>query len=267
MAAPVLSFAGVGKVYANGTEALAGIDLGISAGAFVSIVGASGCGKSTLLRLASGLSPPTSGRLNWQDDAVPRRPGRIGFVFQEPTLMPWATVWENVRLPLRIARVRRGAAAARVEEMLALVGLAGFAGAYPRELSGGMRMRVSIARALVTDPALLLLDEPFAALDAFTRFRLNEDLRHLWRTRNLTVLFVTHNVTEAIWLAERVILLTPRPGRIRATIPVALPEPRDRLTPTSPAFNALVREVGDLLAETLAETPAASVAPDAGGAA
>lgn len=250
MATPLLEFAGVGKTFANGVEALAAIDLAIAAGSFVSVVGASGCGKSTLLRLACGLMAPTTGRLAWQPGADMHSPGRIGFVFQEPTLMPWASVWGNVYLPLRIAGVSRTTAAPRVAEVLERVGLEGFANAYPRELSGGMRMRVSIARALVTRPRLLLLDEPFAALDEITRFRLNQDLRHLWRGQDFTVLFVTHSVTEAAWLSERIVVLTPRPGRIHADVNVSLPEPRDRLTPSEPAFTTLVRSVSDALAMT-----------------
>ena len=248
MAGPLLAFTGVGKTFANGVEALAGIDLAVPAGSFTSVVGASGCGKSTLLRLAGGLAAPTTGRLAWQAGADMQRPGRIGFVFQDPTLMPWATVWANVYLPLRIAGVSRHDARPRVAEVIAMVGLNGFEAAYPRELSGGMRMRVSVARALVTRPDLLLLDEPFAALDELTRFRLDDDLRRLWRDQGLTVLFVTHSVMEAIWLAERVVVLTSRPGRIKADIAVALPEPRDRLTPTLPAFAACARSVSDALA-------------------
>lgn len=251
MIEPLLSFDGVGKTFANGVEALAAIDLAVPAGAFVSLIGASGSGKSTLLRLASGLAAPSAGQIRWQAGADMERPGRIGFVFQEPTLMPWASVWTNVHLPLRIARLPRAQASARVEEALALVGLADFKSAYPHQLSGGMRMRVSIARALVTRPALLLLDEPFAALDELTRFRLDQDLRRLWQNQRLTVLFVTHSVAEATWLAERVIVLAPRPGRISADIPVILPEPRDRTTQASPAFAGLIGRVSDALAGTL----------------
>ncbi|MFO1190349.1 MAG: ABC transporter ATP-binding protein [Alphaproteobacteria bacterium] len=251
MMEPLLSFDGVGKTFANGVEALAGIDLAVPAGAFISLIGASGSGKSTLLRLAAGLAAPTTGQIRWQAGADMKRPGRIGFVFQEPTLMPWATVWANVHLPLRIARLPRVQAAARVDEALALVGLADWKSAHPHQLSGGMRMRVSIARALVTDPAILLLDEPFAALDELTRFRLDEDLRRLWQHRRLTVLFVTHSVAEATWLAERVIVLAQRPGRISADIPVTLPEPRDRTTQASATFAGLIGRVSDALAGSL----------------
>src|SRR3954469_20155142 len=180
MAAPLLTLAGVRKRFASGTEALADINLTVAAGEFVSLLGASGCGKSTLLRLIAGLSEPTSGAVQWSGE---RGSGRIGFVFQEPTLMPWASVFENVYRPLRLAGRSRDESAPLIADVLGQVGLADFAQAYPRQLSGGMRMRVSIARALVTQPDILLLDEPFAALDELTRFKLNEDLLRVWRAR------------------------------------------------------------------------------------
>jgi NitT/TauT family transport system ATP-binding protein len=212
--APLLALRGVGMRFPNGTRALERFDLEVARGEFLSLLGPSGCGKSTVLRLVAGLADPTQGE-------VARPAGvRVGVVFQEPTLMPWASAFDNVRLPLRLAG--RGAAEVRDEVMavLARVGLSDFANAYPRELSGGMRMRVSIARALVTRPALLLLDEPFAALDEITRGRLDDDLLGLWREHGLTVVFVTHSVYEAVYLSTRVAVLAGRPGRVAESIHV-----------------------------------------------
>ncbi len=186
----------VTKVYGNGIAALGPLDLNIRAGEFVSLLGPSGCGKSTALRIIAGLNEPTTGSVRVARDARDRSRHNIGFVFQEPTLMPWATVRANVQIPLDLAHVSRNEARSRVDQALAQVGLAGFERAYPRELSGGMKMRVSIARALVTEPALLMMDEPFAALDEITRFKLNDDLLMLWHTLRKTVIFVTHSVFE-----------------------------------------------------------------------
>lgn len=245
MAAPLLTLAGVHKRFASGTEALAGIDLTVMAGEFVSLLGASGCGKSTLLRLIAGLSEPTSGAVQWSGE---RGTGHIGFVFQEPTLMPWASVFDNVYLPLRLAGRSRTKSAPLIADVLGQVGLGDFANAYPRQLSGGMRMRVSIARALVTRPDILLLDEPFAALDELTRFKLNEDLLALWRARRLTVLFVTHSVFESVFLAQRVVVMRPRPGRIAVEIPIDLPEMRPSSLRTTPEFAAICGRVSERLA-------------------
>ena len=211
---------GVGKRFANGTEALRGLSFSVGAGEFVSLLGPSGCGKSTALRLVAGLLHPDSGRIDYPDG----RP-EIGFVFQEPTLMPWADALANARLPLDLKRVPRAQANALAQAALARVGLKGFERAYPRELSGGMKMRVSIARALAATPKLLLLDEPFAALDEITRNALGDDLLRLWREDGLTVLFVTHSVSESSYLSQRVLVMTPRPGRVSADI--ALPDGRD----------------------------------------
>ncbi len=244
---PLVALERVGKVFHGGTTALLDISLNIIDGSFVSLLGPSGCGKSTLLRIVAGLTSPTTGRVALADDDLA---GKIGFVFQEPTLMPWATVWENVYLPLRVAGKRRNAVADRIVETLAAVGLGGFEGSYPRQLSGGMRMRVSIARALVTEPRLLLLDEPFAALDEITRFKLNEDLLTLWQRHHWTVIFVTHSVFESVFLSDRIVMLAPRPGRVVDDIAIDLPYPRDAGLRTSLAYAEACHAVSYRLAET-----------------
>ena len=243
---PLLCIDGVSKQFRNGTQALDGVNLVVSPGAFVSLLGPSGCGKSTLLRIIAGLVPPSSGRVQWSGEAIA---DSIGFVFQEPTLMPWATVWDNVFLPLRLQGRGRGAVQARVDETIAAVGLAGFESVYPRELSGGMRMRVSIARALVTSPQLLLLDEPFAALDEMTRFKLNEDLLRLWRASDCTILFVTHSVFESVFLSSRIVIMTPRPGRVAADVAVDLPYPREEELRTTSQYSEWCRNVSRRLGE------------------
>jgi NitT/TauT family transport system ATP-binding protein len=242
---------GVTKTFANGVHALGPFDLAIGAGEFVSLLGPSGCGKSTALRLIAGLTQPTSGQVQLATAARSGRPS-IGFVFQEPTLMPWATVWDNVYLPLRLQRRSGDEAAARIGEALASVGLSDFASVYPRELSGGMKMRVSLARALVTDPDVLLMDEPFAALDEITRFRLNNDLLDLWRRLRRTVVFVTHSVFESVYLSQRVVVMTPRPGRVAEEFAIAAPEPRDEEFRTSTGYVAHCREVSNALARASA---------------
>jgi NitT/TauT family transport system ATP-binding protein len=242
----LLRLEGVRKTFASGLEALAGVDLAINAGEFVAILGASGCGKSTLLRLIAGLAEPSAGAVRWGDD---RQGGAgIGFVFQEPTLMPWANVFSNVYLPLRLAGRSRVESSARVTDALEQVGLGEFASAYPRELSGGMRMRVSIARALVTQPEILLLDEPFAALDEQTRFKLNEDLLVVWRARRLTVLFVTHSVFESVFLSTRVVVMTARPGRISADLPMRFTVERTAALRTTGEFGTACGAVSHHLA-------------------
>ncbi len=192
----LVALRGVGKAFSNGTLALRGLDLEVRQGEFLSLLGPSGCGKSTALRIIAGLSGQTQGSVEWAAASAHSRRGDIGFVFQEPTLMPWTTVFNNVRLPLKLAGVAADKARERVNAVLERVGLAKFSSVYPRELSGGMRMRVSIARALVTEPELLLMDEPFAALDEITRFNLNDDLLTMWRALGTTVVFVTHSVFE-----------------------------------------------------------------------
>jgi NitT/TauT family transport system ATP-binding protein len=237
--------------------ALDGIDLDIHRGEFLSLLGPSGCGKSTLLRIIAGLSEPSSGarRLSLETDRAGHVPvGRIGFVFQDPTLMPWSTVVDNVLLPFRlVGRIgprERERAGAEIQS----VGLAGFERAYPRQLSGGMRMRASIARALVTDPDLLLLDEPFAALDEITRMALNDDLMRLWKSRRPTVVFVTHSVFESVYLSTRIAVMTPRPGHIVAELPIELPQPRERALRTSPRYAALCAAVSEQLVSAMATT-------------
>ena len=247
-APPLVEISGVGKNFRNGTVALGHVDLTVAAGAFLSILGPSGCGKSTLLRLIAGLTQPSAGSIALHGVA----PGRTGFVFQEPTLMPWATVWDNAYLPLRILGVARADAARRIDETLAAVGLDGFAQVYPRELSGGMKMRVSIARALVTEPQLLLLDEPFAALDEITRFKLNEDLLALWQRHHWTVVFVTHSVFESVFLSNRIVVMTKRPGRIVADLPVELPYPRTPALRTAADYTAQCARLSQILAEAAA---------------
>jgi NitT/TauT family transport system ATP-binding protein len=244
-----LSLRGVTKVYDNGVVALGPFDLDVKRGEFVSLLGPSGCGKSTALRLIAGLNAPSSGSVRISSGAgqAPGRPS-IGFVFQEPTLMPWTSVWENVRLPLKLTHTRTAAASQRVAAALKEVGLADFADAYPRELSGGMKMRVSLARALVTDPDILLMDEPFAALDEITRFRLNNDLLALWRNLRKTVIFVTHSVFESVYLSQRVIVMTPRPGQIGAEFRIDASEPRGEEFRTSADYVGYCRKVSNALA-------------------
>jgi NitT/TauT family transport system ATP-binding protein len=241
---------GVGKTFPNGVVAVKGLDLDIGQGEFVTLLGPSGCGKSTALRMLAGLVPPSQGTIAWREQAVP---GDLSFVFQEPTLMPWATVAGNVRLPLMLLGRDREVSAPRLRQTLERVGLGAFAQAYPRELSGGMKMRVSIARALVTDPKLLLMDEPFAALDEITRFKLNDDLLALWRELRKTVVFVTHSVFESVFLSQRIVVMTPRPGRIFQEIVIDAPYPRDESFRTSAEYAALCRMVSQALAAASAE--------------
>ena len=245
----LLSLRGVGKVFSNGVSALRDVDMTISEGDFLSLLGPSGCGKSTALRLIAGLSTPTSGMLDWRGGALDR--SQIGFVFQEPTLLPWANVFDNVWLPLRLKGVSRAKAAPMIMEMLERVHLAGFATAVPRELSGGMKMRVSIARAMVTRPRVLLMDEPFAALDEITRFKLNNDLLELWQDQRFTAVFVTHSVFESVFLSSRIVVMAARPGRVFDELAVDAPYPRDEAFRTSPAYAALCRRASDVLVSAI----------------
>ena len=251
-AAPVVALKRVGKTFANGVIALERLDLDVRPGEFVSLLGPSGCGKSTALRIIAGLSEPTNGTVEAEaaNDAAPRR---IGFVFQEPTLMPWATVAANVRLPLKLAGLEPSAQA-RVDAALARVGLSSFAQSYPRELSGGMKMRTSIARALVTEPKLLLMDEPFAALDEITRFRLNNDLLALWQSLGKTVVFVTHSVFESVYLSQRIVVMTSRPGRVFTELLIDAPYPRDERFRTSADYVGHCRQVSEALARAIGAT-------------
>ncbi len=245
-----VSLRDVTKTYDNGVAALGPLDLTVRTGEFVSLLGPSGCGKSTALRIIAGLNEPTTGSVQVAGPGVQNRSRHtIGFVFQEPTLMPWATVRANVQLPLDLAHTSRNESVARVNQALAQVGLTEFAEVYPRELSGGMKMRVSLARALVTDPDILLMDEPFAALDEITRFKLNNDLMTLWRKLRKTVVFVTHSVFESVYLSQRVLIMTSRPGRIVRDIRIDAMEPRSEEFRTSPEYAAHCREVSASLAK------------------
>jgi len=254
---PIVELSGVGKQFAGGIDALRGVDLRVSRGEFVSLLGPSGCGKSTLLRIVAGLAEPSAGTCRVALDNKPAA-GRIGFVFQDPTLMPWSTVTGNVLLPFRIAGHVGAAARERVAAAIEAVGLDGFGGAYPHQLSGGMRMRVSVARALVTDPDLLLLDEPFAALDEITRLALNDDLLRLWERHRPTILFVTHSVFESVYLSTRIAVMARRPGHIVADLPVTLPQPRERAVRTAPDYAALCEAVSAALATAMGDETARS---------
>jgi NitT/TauT family transport system ATP-binding protein len=226
---PILAAQGVSHIYAGangGTHALERVSLGVSRHEFVAVVGPSGCGKSTLLRILSGLLVPTRGLVTLDGEPVTRPRRRIGHVFQKANLMPWRSVRQNVELPLELAGQPSGQRAEAAREVLALVGLEGFEGAYPSELSGGMEQRVAIARALVHQPEVLLLDEPFGALDAITRERMGLELLRIRDASRKTVVMVTHNIGEAAFLADRVLVMSPRPGHIRAAFDVPLPRPR-----------------------------------------
>jgi len=254
----VVTLRGIGKRFRSGVEALKRIDLDIVEGEFLSLVGPSGCGKTTLLRIIAGLAEPSKGERHLTlaaDEGQRRSTTRVGYVFQDPTLMPWCTVTDNVLLPFRIAGRAGSAERERVAAELQSVGLAGFEHAYPRQLSGGMRMRASIARALVTDPDLLLLDEPFAALDEITRMALNDDLMRLWESRRTTVVFVTHSVFESVYLSTRIAVMTARPGRIAADLRVELPQPRERAIRTLPGYAKACATVSQELARAIAEAP------------
>ena len=248
---------GAGKQFGGGRDsaplrALEPIDLEVRQGEFVTLIGPSGCGKSTLLRLLAGLAAPSEGELHWWGggfDAVGATGRRLVFVFQHPTLMPWARVLANVRLPLDLAGAARRAADSAASRALDQVGLRGFEGHYPREISGGMQMRVAIARALVTAPDLLLMDEPFGALDEITRNKLDAELLQWWRAQGLTIVFVTHSIYEAVFLSTRVLVMSARPGRILREVRIDEPYPRDNAFRSSPRFAACCRELFALLGE------------------
>ncbi len=239
------------KRFANGTLALSDVDLDVTERGFVALLGPSGCGKSTLLRMIAGLIAPTSGSIEWGGEGH-GSVGEVGFVFQDPTLMPWASALSNVMLPLDLARTPKAEAKDRAAAALASVGLAGFEHAYPRALSGGMKMRVSIARAMVTKPKLLLMDEPFAALDEITRFRLNNDLLELWERERFTAMFVTHSVFESVYLSQRVVVMGARPGHIADSIQITAPGARTEAFRTSPDYAAQCRTVSQALERAMA---------------
>jgi NitT/TauT family transport system ATP-binding protein len=253
---PVVEILSADKVFPNGTRALAPIDLKITDGEFLTLIGPSGCGKSTLLKLIANLIEPSDGRILWWSggfDKVGTVDRSLAFVFQDPTLMPWARVEANVRLPLDLAGLPKAQSRARVADALARVGLEGFSRAYPRQLSGGMKMRVSIARSLVTAPNLLLMDEPFGALDEFTRNRLDADLVRLWWERKLTTVFVTHSIYEAVFLSTRVVVMGARPGRVFKIMPIDEPHPRDESFRNSPHFAEYCRALSASLTEVSLE--------------
>lgn len=247
---PLISLKGVGKTYSNGTVAVRDVNLDVGQNEFISLLGPSGCGKSTVLRMIAGLGDVTTGTIDWPHAKIDGRgsPDRdIGFVFQEPTLMPWATVFDNVFLPLKLAGKKKSAVTSQVYHALEMVHLEQFAKSYPRELSGGMKMRVSIARALVTQPKILLMDEPFAALDEITRHKLNNDLLELWSEHGFTVIFVTHSVYESVYLSSRIVVMAARPGRIIADHQVGAPYPRDEAYRTSGEYNEYCRMISGAL--------------------
>jgi NitT/TauT family transport system ATP-binding protein len=244
---PLVGVRGVSKVFANGVQALANVTLEVEAGEFLSVLGPSGCGKSTLLRLIAGLIQPNAGTI---ESSVGK--DELGFVFQEPTLMPWATALANVALPLKLHGMAASEREARSAQALTDVGLKGFERTWPRELSGGMKMRVSIARALVTGPRLLLMDEPFAALDEITRHRLNADLLDLWQRTGVTVVFVTHSVFESVFLSQRIAVMAARPGHVLSQLSIATPYPRSAAFRTSAEYSAWCRQASARLGEAMA---------------
>ena len=246
----LLALENVEKRYDNGTLALQGVNLEIGACEFVSFLGPSGCGKSTALKMIAGLLQVTTGRIAWAETAANHSSDHatdISFVFQEPTLMPWTKVFENVWLPLRLKGITRTQAQPQIEAVLAKVGLSQFANVYPRELSGGMKMRVSIARAMVTQPRLLLMDEPFAALDEMTRFKLNNDTLALWTAQQFTTIFVTHSVYESVYLSNRIIVMAARPGRVIADLKIDEPYPRSDSFRSTPRYAQWCVEVSQAL--------------------
>jgi NitT/TauT family transport system ATP-binding protein len=251
----VVQLLGVSKHFSNGTTALAGLNLDVTEGEFLSLLGPSGCGKSTALRIIAGLGEPSSGRIEWPlgpHDAAGNPLPEIGFVFQEPTLMPWASVFANVWLPLRLRGQSLKAAEAAIMAALEMVGLSAFAGAYPRELSGGMKMRVSIARAIVTRPKLLLMDEPFAALDEITRFKLNNDLLRLKNQLGWTVIFVTHSVYESVYLSDRIVVMAARPGRVIAEKTIDAPGLRSDIFRASQVYIRSCVDISEALQSAMA---------------
>jgi NitT/TauT family transport system ATP-binding protein len=251
---PLVVMSGVSKSFSSGTLALSDMSLTVENGEFVSLLGPSGCGKSTALRIISGLGDVTTGTIDWPASRINAKglpDGDISYVFQEPTLMPWQTVFGNVYLPLRLRGMSKAAARNDIISCLDMVGLKDFADAYPRELSGGMKMRVSIARALVTKPKLLLMDEPFAALDEITRQKLNDDVLRLWRETGITVIFVTHSVFESAYLSNRIVVMKARPGRVHADFPLVTSLTRGPLYRTTEEYRATCEKVSQSLMEAI----------------
>ncbi len=247
---PILVARDLTAIYPNGDgglKALEGVNFVVRRQEFVCVVGPSGSGKTTLLRLLGGLLRPTSGEVEFEGERVEGPRPRIGFVFQQANLMPWRTVAANVRLPLELQRMGKVEAGARAQSLIELVGLQGFETSYPRDLSGGMSQRVAIARALIHEPDLLLLDEPFGALDALTRERMAAELLRIWEARKKTVVMVTHSIPEAILLADRVLALSPRPGQIRLDLPISLPRPRELSMTYTPGFGRLAARVREAI--------------------
>jgi NitT/TauT family transport system ATP-binding protein len=248
--APVLfETIGLGRMFNDGTKALDRVTLSVPAGSVTSFLGPSGCGKTTLLRILGGLEIQTAGVLDWPGGKP--QTGEVGFVFQEPTLLPWATVWDNIYLPLRLAGKARSDVADDIEAAIQRVGLDGFAQSYPRQLSGGMKMRVSVARALITRPRMLLMDEPFGALDEMTRFRLNDDLLRIFDARKCSILFVTHSIFEAVYLSQRVVVMSRRPGRIISEHDIDLPWPRTASMRMGQDFAHICRRISEDLGSYL----------------
>nr|WP_299503295.1 ABC transporter ATP-binding protein [uncultured Rhizobium sp.] len=251
---PLVVMDRVSKRFSSGTQALSEMSLVVESGEFVSLLGPSGCGKSTALRIIAGLGDASSGTIDWPSSRINSRglpEGDISFVFQEPTLMPWQTAFGNVHLPLKLRGISQAAARPQILEALATVGLEDFADAYPRELSGGMKMRVSIARALVTKPKLLLMDEPFAALDEITRQKLNDDVLRLWKQTGITVIFVTHSVFESAYLSNRIVVMKARPGQVHADFPLHTSLERDALYRTSEDYRQACEKVSTMLLEAI----------------
>jgi NitT/TauT family transport system ATP-binding protein len=240
----MIAISGLGKIYrtASGQEitALANVDLGIANGEFVTVVGPSGCGKTTLLKILAGVMRRSSGSVMLNGAPIEKPSREVGVVFQQPVLLPWRTVLSNMLLPVELQHRDREAHLDRARRYLALAGLTGFEDKYPHELSGGMQQRVGICRALVHDPAILLMDEPFGALDAMTRETMNDELQRIWSQRRKTILLVTHSIPEAVHLADRVVVMTPRPGRIVEVLDIDLPRPRTLDMQTTPEFGRYV---------------------------
>ncbi len=260
--ATLLELANVGKTFSGDVVALRQMSLQVHEGDILSLLGPSGCGKSTVLRLVSGLMSPTTGRIRWHKD---HQRGSIGFVFQEPTLMPWATVEKNVWLPFRLNGKSFAAQRDDIRRCLELVGLEDFATSYPRELSGGMRMRVSIARALVTKPSIMLMDEPFAALDEITRFKLNNDLLKMREALDCTIIFVTHSVFESVFLSNRIAVMAARPGRVIEEVTIDTPYPRGEEYRTSKTYVDYCRETSEALGRAMDENGNAAAATSGRG--